>query len=365
MTDPVRDTEKWRLTDGSCFSGCDPKNFGLSFSGGERDHLFLSSHGEQFTDMAGLSGMDSPSDGRGWVHWDFDRDGRPDVALVNANTPPTQLFRNQMPKTGKFIALRFVGGARAAEPSREWSARDGYGASVEVRTSGLRQIREHRCGEGFASQNSATMLIGLGDQEQADSVVVRWPSGKKTSVASVPSGTLLVLHEKAGDAPDGSGVERLAYLPEKPVRVPDASPPKVGDKPLAVGPAIEGNPPIRVYTTMATWCASCAKNLTQVKALREAFPATEVALLGIPVDPNDEAEDLAEYVQEKKPAYQLLTNLAPADINKVKETIGAKFKIDALPMTVVTDSSGVVRQIVAGVPTVSDIRKLRKLLAAK
>ena len=40
---------------------------------------------------------------------DFDRDGRVDLAVVNANEPLCELFANRS-KAGHILALRFVGG---------------------------------------------------------------------------------------------------------------------------------------------------------------------------------------------------------------------------------------------------------------
>ena len=72
----------------------DLSNITHPFSGSERNHLFLSSHGKSFLDVSGISGVDSPSDGRVSVWLDMDRDGRQDLAVVNSNRPLFQLYRN-------------------------------------------------------------------------------------------------------------------------------------------------------------------------------------------------------------------------------------------------------------------------------
>ena len=63
------------------------KRVSHSFSGHERNHLFLSDRGRRFSDISAISGLDNIADGRAFVLWDFDRDGWQDIALVNANTP--------------------------------------------------------------------------------------------------------------------------------------------------------------------------------------------------------------------------------------------------------------------------------------
>ena len=107
---------------------------GASFSGAERNHLFLNRGDGSFTELSGVSGVDHPGDGRAFAVLDFDRDGWLDFAVVNANTPRFQLFRNRigdLPGGGpsSMVALRLVGGNATAESDPEWSNRDGYGAS--------------------------------------------------------------------------------------------------------------------------------------------------------------------------------------------------------------------------------------------
>jgi len=61
--------------------------------------------------------------------------------------------------------------------------RDGFDDLYLMARWGRNQlIREYRCGEGFAAQNSSTLLIGIGDHPSASRVTVRWPSGKTSQV---------------------------------------------------------------------------------------------------------------------------------------------------------------------------------------
>ena len=96
----------------------------------------MSAQGEQFYDIGAISNLDHPGDSRAFAILDYDRDGWLDIAMVNANAPLLQLFRNQIGSQadatgkGQALALRFVGGNNDAEPSASWSNRDGYGAMV-------------------------------------------------------------------------------------------------------------------------------------------------------------------------------------------------------------------------------------------
>ena len=134
---------------------------GASFSGHERNHVFFNQSGEDYLEVSGVSGLDHPGDSRAFAVLDYDRDGWQDLAMVSANAPLFQLFRNQMGErqdaTGGMVAVRFEGGNRRSDASDRWSARDGYGARVLLEIGGRTLLREHRAGEGLAAQNSATM----------------------------------------------------------------------------------------------------------------------------------------------------------------------------------------------------------------
>lgn len=180
------------------FSG--PKFHAHSYSGSERNRFFLNLGGKNFTDLSTLSGADDVGDSRAWVQWDMDRDGWPDIALVNANTPSLSLYRNELgaqhPQR-RFVAVELEGGADTGAPQGEWSNRDGIGARIEVETGGVTLRRDRQCGEGFAAQNSATLLIGIGTAERADRITVRWPSRKVQRSEDIPAGTLCLFKERS------------------------------------------------------------------------------------------------------------------------------------------------------------------------
>lgn len=185
-----------------------------SLHGSERNRYFSNRAGRSFVDVSGLSGLDNVADSRGFAVLDYDRDGWQDVALVNANQPLFDLYHNEIPAAGfqgGMIAIRFVGGNRTSGPSKEFACRDGFGARVTVGLDGQKIIREHRAGEGWSTQNSATMIVGIGSHTQAASVSVRWPSGKLASTQAVPEGTLLTVYENPADSPSGEAFKREPY----------------------------------------------------------------------------------------------------------------------------------------------------------
>ena len=71
---------------------------GFSFSGFERDKLYLSQRGKKYIDISGLSGLDSVSDGRGAAYADFDNDGDYDLFLTALQGQVHYLFNRTIQK---------------------------------------------------------------------------------------------------------------------------------------------------------------------------------------------------------------------------------------------------------------------------
>lgn len=348
---------KWSLAAGG--------GVATSFSGNERNHLFLNIEGNRFRDVSGVSGLDSIADSRSFALLDYDRDGWQDIALVNTNAPFFELFHNEIGadfesaqsasgrRASEMIAIRFVGGNRAAQAS-EFSNRDGYGARVVISLGDVDIVREHRCGEGFGAQNSATMTIGIGDRKRADSVMVRWPSGKVQHVSGVEAGSLLTLFEDSSQSPDGSGFRLEAYRLPANRRGPVEGP---SDR-MIIGPSVEIDPAkLRLYTTTATWCDACKKSLPQLAAIRAAFGDAELLMLGVPVDEDDGPQKLAAYVAKYDPAYRMLPDLPEEAVSVVVSRIIAALDDEILPASIVTDRQGNVLETLAGVPSISELRK--------
>jgi thiol-disulfide isomerase/thioredoxin len=350
-------------------------NITHSFSGKERNRLFLNDHAAQFLDLSGLSGVDSSADGRVFVRLDYDRDGWPDFAVVNSSRPFLQLYRNKLgelsPSTtqaaGKspspvnnLIAVRFVGGNVSASSSTRLSHRDGWGAKVLVTLGGEDHkrtlLREHLCGEGMAGQNSSTMLIGIGNASDAEQIEIHWPSGEEQTVPRVAAGSLVTVFENPAASPRDE-----AHIIE-PYRRAAASPP-VTPIELAAGVrrfdvSAHSSSELTVVTTMASWCAACAKHQPLLGFLPEAFEKGEVGVVGFPIDREDPAQAVREFVSRHNSTYPLMLDPTVAQRDAIESILGDAAGTDALPSSIVTDTSGRVLVAQSGIPTVSQLRKL-------
>ncbi len=334
-------------------------NDGSSFSGKERSHLFLSQGAKQFLNASGISGVDSIYDARSYVNWDYDRDGWIDFASINANAPKLELFRNRMGERSHdvpgMIALRFAGGNSGASAA-ELSNRDGYGAKVHVDLGDLRLRREHAAGEGRAAQNTATMIVGIGHRAAAASVRVTWPSGRVQEALDVPEGTLLTVYEDPSQSPTGEAFVREPYRKTL-LSTPAVAAADTRTLPFANG-AGGHEAPLRFYTTMATWCESCAKEIPQLEKLRDRFAPDELAMYAIPVDASDTKEMLDGWMERFDPPYTMLEGVTPEDVAHVDAVILEKLGGKGTPATLFADADGNVVWAQWGPPSVSKVREL-------
>jgi len=337
-----------------------------SFSGYERNHVFFNRDGREFTDFSAISGLDTEADSRSFVLFDYDRDGWQDIALVNANAPLFNLYRNEIGDIRQtagqdqpgMIALRFVGGNTSSEPTTGFAPRDGYGAMVEVQLAGMTLKREHRCGEGFAAQNSSTMIIGIGDRQIVERVTVRWPSGRRQQIDNVAEGTLLTVYEREHDSPSQTAFTTARYRIEKSGDVLATT--NLQRQRLDIPTNSSRSEPqeseLRMYVAMASWCAACKASLPQLRYLRSTYTADQLEMTGVPIDPNDDPRNLRAYVSQNQPPYTLLNDVTTNQLEEFKRILH-EASATVTPATILTDARGNILKTLRGVPTASDIAK--------
>jgi enediyne biosynthesis protein E4 len=155
-----------------------------------------------FVEVGAQSGaaFSVPVVGRGSAVSDFDGDGDPDIAvLVHSGAP--LLLRNDQQLGRNFLKLRLAG--RGAN-------RFAIGARVLLHAGGRLQSRELTAGSSYLSQDSLTLLFGLGDQSVVERLEVRWPDGEIQLFEALEAGRelLLVQGEATPPSPAPPGDER-------------------------------------------------------------------------------------------------------------------------------------------------------------
>ena len=95
---------------------------------------------------------------------DFWNRGVLDIAVA-ASSDRHALLKNAG-SAGHWLEVELVGTT---------SNRDGVGARVVARVGGLRLTREVVLGDGYGSQNTLRLHLGLGDETMVEELTVKWP----------------------------------------------------------------------------------------------------------------------------------------------------------------------------------------------
>jgi len=142
------------------------------------------------SDKAGSS-LRQPMVGRGAAYLDFDNDGDLDLVMTTSNGP-ARLLRNDGGNANDMLRVRTVGTR---------SNRDGIGARVAVTLSnGERLLQMVKSGSSYLSQSELPLTFGLGTPKPGKMVdlEIRWPSGRKESIAGVAANQSITLQEGKG-----------------------------------------------------------------------------------------------------------------------------------------------------------------------
>jgi len=162
-----------------------------SFSGSERNVVYMNTGGQRFANVSCASGLDFPDDCRGVAAVDWDHDGDVDLWLANRTAPRLRLMRNESPADHHYLAMLLEGVD---------CNRDAIGARVVVHSGDRKLMRSVRAGEGFRSQSSKWLLFGLGDDASIDRIDVRWPDGTSETLTGVEPDAHYLLVQGSGAA---------------------------------------------------------------------------------------------------------------------------------------------------------------------
>jgi tetratricopeptide (TPR) repeat protein len=139
-----------------------------TWSGFERNVLYLNNRDGTFSDISGIAGLDFVEDSRTFALGDFDSDGRLEIVLKNRNSPQLRYLKNVLPDLPPIVSFRLSG---------KKSNRDAIGARITIETASGRQTRTIRCGSGFLAQHTKELFFGLGDAKSPVHATIEWPSG--------------------------------------------------------------------------------------------------------------------------------------------------------------------------------------------
>ncbi len=319
---------------------------GFSFSGYERDPLYLNLGTKKFVDISGVSGIDSITDGRAGVFADFDNDGDLDVFSTTIQNQAHLLFRNNVGQDNNFLRIALEGD--------EKTGRDAFGSVVRVKTSAGTLTKIKSGGSGFISQHDPRLLFGLGKDNKAEWIEVTWANGSIEKFESdAASGMTLLLKARTGKAQAiavgktslpkpltkteifarGLKIEIGKPLPDFAVKTMsgEASSMKKQFKP--------GRDTL--INIWATWCVPCAKEMPELEKMRPLLAARGIDVVGINVDA-ERGANIKGYVAQKRVTYPIFIGGIAAI-----EQIYATDEL-SVPLSILVDEKGIVRELIPG-----------------
>lgn len=316
---------------------------GFSFSGFERDLLFMGDGDGHFADLSAVSGLDDPNDGRSVVLADFDDDGDADLFVHNIARARHRLYRNDSRKGRAgdpgFVKVQVRGTQGAPEAP---------GAVVRLTLpDGKRVAQVVSLGSGFVSQAAPELIFGLGragpGSAPGGSLSVTWPGGQHEQFGAVTAGARVLLVQGQG--------EPTPY-PARPSPIADPAPAglkvdlgadlsrltalDLQGREVQLDLASDGETWLNFW---ATWCAACQQELPDLVTL-DGEPGKRVIAVSVDVP---EERGAAQAALAKQGAKFQSVFLSPAMIESLVDVDRL-----ALPTTLVLDRQGKLTRIVRG-----------------
>jgi hypothetical protein len=165
--------------------------------------MFKNNGDLRFLDVSAAWGLNIPAFSNGSAYADLDNDGDLDL-VVNNIDDPAFVFENTLDNTGKnnnYIRVRLDGGKNNP---------DAFGATVTAWWQGNQQVAVQESARGYMSTSENIAHFGLGNAQQADSIIVRWKNREYSKITGVTANQTITVHY--GENPSSSGRPVFAGL---------------------------------------------------------------------------------------------------------------------------------------------------------
>jgi len=146
---------------------------GASYGGNEYNKFFLNLNGKEWIEVAYLLGLAMPEDCRNVVAADFDGNGLSDLAVTTFELWPNErqvlhLFPNFHQTKNHWIGFEL-------SESKDWPPL--MGSKLQIKYDGKTVSHPIITGDGYRTQSPYRAHFGLGEVDQVDEVIMKWPDG--------------------------------------------------------------------------------------------------------------------------------------------------------------------------------------------
>ena len=256
-----------------------------SFSGRERNCVFINCEGKGFADNSAISGFDFPDDARAVVATDWDFDGDLDVWVSCRNAPRIRLLENRSLIKSDWLGIKLEGDGSLVN-------KDAIGAKVHVLTdqSDKPIIRTVYAGDGFLSQSGTFLHFGLGNIGKLDKVLVFWPDGTSYEVKGINKSAYYSI-KYGNDIAQSIKIPELEPTTESPQNIhPDEDEARIVLPARLPLPDIKELPKIQKPMLVNLWsalCQPCIEELEEwsnnIKMIEES--GLHIQLLNVDIEP--------------------------------------------------------------------------------
>jgi hypothetical protein len=143
----------------------------------------------RFTDVSKQWGLIQPSFANGAAYADLDNDGKLDLVINNINDEAF-IYKNNSQEPSNYLGVKLIGDSLN---------RNGLGTWIELYYDGKQQVYEQTPYRGYLSTMPMDPHFGLGNTTRIDSVIVKWPEGKKQVFQNLATNQVITVNHTSAN----------------------------------------------------------------------------------------------------------------------------------------------------------------------